>query len=144
MKQRIRLTESELNCIIRRCINEAMNEICDTAKGQYVLGRVAGRARDRYNTAFYNRGTGYENIMDKASQTLNDVRRTQRNALDKVKWTDKYDELKDANDRGQYDYMSDVEYDRYTDHQMVKYRQDVAKERAHLPSDSGYKWFRDP
>lgn len=144
MKKAIRLTESELKRIVRNCINEAMNEIGKSEKYQSLLGGVEARARDRYNTALFNRGKQADDIMDKASQTLSDVMRTKNKALDDVKGTDEYRKLKDANERGKKDYMHDVEYDRYTDPKMVKYRQDVAKERAHLSPDSGYKWFRDP
>lgn len=42
-KRTIRLTESDLHRIVRQCVNEVMaiNEIGDTPKGQYMLGRLA-------------------------------------------------------------------------------------------------------
>ena len=43
MKKRIRLTEADLHRIIRQCVNEALNEIGDTERGQYALGAAQAR-----------------------------------------------------------------------------------------------------
>lgn len=47
MKQTIRLTESELRSMIKSTISEALNEIGDTPKGQYMIGRAKARAKSR-------------------------------------------------------------------------------------------------
>lgn len=43
----IKLTESDLHKIVKECARRALNEIGDTPKGQYMLGRTAERARRR-------------------------------------------------------------------------------------------------
>lgn len=45
MKRRIRLTEGDLKRIISESVKRALNEIGDTTKGQYMLGRLAARKR---------------------------------------------------------------------------------------------------
>jgi len=40
MKKRIRLTESDLHRIVNRSVKMTLNEIGDTTKGQYMLGRL--------------------------------------------------------------------------------------------------------
>ena len=45
MKRTIKLTESELHSIIEQCINE----IGDTPRGQYALGQAAGRRFKRWD-----------------------------------------------------------------------------------------------
>ena len=42
-KNRIRLTESQLNRVIKESVNKILNEIGDTARGQYMLGRLSVR-----------------------------------------------------------------------------------------------------
>lgn len=42
-KKLIRLTESDLHRIVRESVNNILKEIGDTPKGQYMLGRLAGR-----------------------------------------------------------------------------------------------------
>jgi hypothetical protein len=42
-KKLIRLTESDLHRIVKESVNRILNEIGDTAKGQYMLGRLQGR-----------------------------------------------------------------------------------------------------
>lgn len=42
-KKLIRLTESDLHRIVKESVNKILNEIGDTAKGQYMLGRLQGR-----------------------------------------------------------------------------------------------------
>lgn len=42
-KKLIRLTESDLHKIVKESVNRILNEIGDTAKGQYMLGRLQGR-----------------------------------------------------------------------------------------------------
>ena len=42
-KKLIRLTESDLHKIVKESVNKILNEIGDTAKGQYMLGRLQGR-----------------------------------------------------------------------------------------------------
>lgn len=55
-KRLIRLTESDLHRIVKESVNRVLNEIGDTPKGQYMLGRVAGRGRER--AADYARANG--------------------------------------------------------------------------------------
>lgn len=43
MKKLIRLTESDLHRIIEGAVKHTINEIGDTYRGQYMLGRLAGR-----------------------------------------------------------------------------------------------------
>lgn len=49
MKQTIKLTESQLHDIIAESVKECLNEIGDTRRGQYMLGRLHRRALDRLN-----------------------------------------------------------------------------------------------
>ena len=42
-KKLIRLTETDLHRIVKESVNKILNEIGDTAKGQYMLGRLQGR-----------------------------------------------------------------------------------------------------
>lgn len=46
MKQRIRLTEGELHRIIENSVRKVINEIGDTKRGSYMLGRAASRNSD--------------------------------------------------------------------------------------------------
>ena len=46
-KNRIRLTEQQLHRVIKESVNKILNEIGDTNRGQYMLGRVASRASNR-------------------------------------------------------------------------------------------------
>ena len=43
MKQLIRLTEGDLHQIVENCVRKVMNEIGDTPRGQYMLGKLAAR-----------------------------------------------------------------------------------------------------
>lgn len=45
MKKIVRLTESDLHRLVENSVRRALTEIGDTQKGQYMLGRVAGRAK---------------------------------------------------------------------------------------------------
>lgn len=42
-KKLIRLTESDLHRIVKESVNRVLNEIGNTNRGQYMLGRLAGR-----------------------------------------------------------------------------------------------------
>jgi hypothetical protein len=54
MKQRIKLTENQLKQVISESIKHCLNEIGDTHRGQYALGRVYGRNRgDHFEDARY-------------------------------------------------------------------------------------------
>lgn len=50
MRQRVRLTESQLRGMIQEAIDEALNEIGDTDYGQYMLGRLYKRKYDPKET----------------------------------------------------------------------------------------------
>ena len=45
-KKLIRLTENDLHRIVKESVNRILNEIGDTERGQYMLGRLAGRKRN--------------------------------------------------------------------------------------------------
>lgn len=47
-KQLVRLTESDLNNIIKESVNIILNEIGDTHRGQYMLGRLSNRQHHDY------------------------------------------------------------------------------------------------
>lgn len=47
--KRIRLKEEDLNRIIRECVNDALNEIGDTQRGQDALGQLSARQLYRDN-----------------------------------------------------------------------------------------------
>ena len=47
MKHRIKLTESDLHRIIKESVRCVLNEIGDTDDGQYILGRMEGRQKNR-------------------------------------------------------------------------------------------------
>ena len=49
MKQTIRLTESELRGMIQETVKEALNEIGDTHRGQFMLGRVYSKNNEKYD-----------------------------------------------------------------------------------------------
>lgn len=46
-KKVIRLTEADLHCLIEEAVKGALNEIGDTFRGQYMIGRAAGKAKSR-------------------------------------------------------------------------------------------------
>lgn len=60
MKQIIKLTESDLHKIIKESVKEVLNEIGDTEKGQYMLGRLQARQQARHgHETGENNGYGY-------------------------------------------------------------------------------------
>lgn len=74
MRQTIRLTESDLHKLIKSCVDEALNEIGDTQRGQYALGCVAARndlnMRKSYKNGDYASAQKYSNnsnMADKAA-----------------------------------------------------------------------------
>ena len=73
MKQIVRLTEGDLHRIIRKCVNEALNEVGNTEKGQWLLGAVRGRAaaRPRYHNHPYNSVNGRRK-QDRINNMAND------------------------------------------------------------------------
>ena len=62
MKQTIKLTESQLHDIIAESVKRCLNEIGDTRRGQYMLGRLHRRILDRMNPR------NYKVIVDKAKE----------------------------------------------------------------------------
>lgn len=74
MKQKIHLTESQLNRIIKESVKNILNEIGDTPKGQFALGAVRGRAyaRPQYQNnkygGLYTRSQQH-NIANNAADT---------------------------------------------------------------------------
>ena len=59
MKRIVRLTESDLHRLVETSVRRALNEIGDTQRGQYMLGRVAGRAKDRGDKDVYRNAKSY-------------------------------------------------------------------------------------
>ena len=53
MKRIVRLTESDLHRLVETSVKRALNEIGDTQRGQYMLGRVAGRALANHDSKTY-------------------------------------------------------------------------------------------
>ena len=49
-KKFIRLIESDLHRIVKESVQKILNEIGDTAKGQYMLGRLQGRQMSNVNS----------------------------------------------------------------------------------------------
>lgn len=54
MKRTIRLNEFELKRIISESVKKTINEVGDTPKGQYMLGRAAARNRARGYASWHN------------------------------------------------------------------------------------------
>ena len=72
-KKLIRLTEGDLHRIVKESVNRVLNEIGDTPRGQYMLGRLQGRqlkngdSKSAARTAMYSgseQGKFYPNDMD--------------------------------------------------------------------------------
>jgi hypothetical protein len=78
MKKTIRLTESDLHNIIRQCVNEVMsiNEYGDTAKGQYMLGRLAQRHQNNGDYDKANSTMDYASKNDGGNTILKTARRS--------------------------------------------------------------------
>lgn len=108
MKQTIKLTESQLHDIIIESVKECLNEIGDTRRGQYMLGRLHRRTLDRTNQR--NR----EEMKDKAKDI--ESHRTDR-FIKKVKGNKNYIGPFDVGDNDQVysdDYKTfDKRYNMY-------------------------------
>lgn len=132
MKQTIKLTETQLHSVIKKCVNEALNEIGNTHRGQNMLGRVASRALrnisydpkngakyaetlgQAYNTAQNN--NPIHDTLSKIEELLNDlwlhwgcdinvdeIMGKIRSNAEKKKWTPFKDGYSDENDGYEYD-----------------------------------------
>jgi len=62
MKQTIKLTESQLHDIIVESVKKCLNEIGDTRRGQYMLGRLHRRVLDSMNPS------NYKDVMNRAKE----------------------------------------------------------------------------
>ena len=100
MKQRIHLTEGQLNKIIKESVKNILKEIGDTPKGQFALGAVRGRAsarpmyqNDKYN-GVYSRAK-QEQIVRQAADKSWDV-------ISKDLDINKRKEMTDSEGRGYY------------------------------------------
>ena len=86
-KRLIRLTESDLHRIVKESVNMILNEIGDTAKGQYALGQVSQRAAtDSLNAEDWYRQTHDENayrLMQKRNGVAQRAYNTAYNNWDK-------------------------------------------------------------
>lgn len=99
MKQRIHLTEGQLNKIIKESVKNILNEIGDTPKGQFALGAVRGRAsarpmyqNDKYN-GVYSRAKQHQiagQAVDKSWENSKDLDINKRK------------EMTDSEERGYY------------------------------------------
>lgn len=71
MKQVIRLTESDLHRVIKESVNKILNEIGDTKRGQFKLGRVttkaSRRAEDAEARGDIDKAKKYDNIAKNAN-----------------------------------------------------------------------------
>ena len=68
-KKLIRLTESDLHRIVKESVNRVLNEIGDTNRGQYMLGRLAGRKyANNYNTNGYDESGKIANYAQQQRQ----------------------------------------------------------------------------
>ena len=72
MKKTIKLNESELKRMIAESVKKSINEVGDTPKGQYMLGRAAARNRARGYAQWHNgdgdKGIKYGNRAEKLGQ----------------------------------------------------------------------------
>ena len=85
MKQRIRLTESDLHRIVKEAVNKVLNEIGDTERGQYALGALAKRKQQRGETFDNNYdGYDYDGVFNDS-----DVKQYARNRQNYVRNTDR-------------------------------------------------------
>lgn len=64
MKKTIRLSEADLHRVIKESVNRVLNEIGDTRRGQYMLGRL--RNRQSNNGGKFFRGINYNDAGDYA------------------------------------------------------------------------------
>lgn len=101
-KQRIRLTEGQLHNIIRKCVNEAVDEIGDTHPG----GRI-GFAQDAANLAYQKGRTKQSgNILQSFEDSYNSYKNGRERNTPRLNMHAGMDsEMKD-------DYSSDVNYNR--------------------------------
>ena len=73
MKKRIKLTEAQLHKVLTESVKKILNEIGDTPKGQYMLGRLAGRYTNDHNAAtnkfdWHRAEEGESNVRNFASK----------------------------------------------------------------------------
>lgn len=119
MKQTIRLTESQLHDVIREAVGKILNEIGDTAKGQYMLGALQAKRQAEaehykeqqpqggYDIQTHNR-KAYNDKMQKANNAQNYAYR-QNEKNNPYNDEDSHDEnvkMYNANQRGFRNYMS--------------------------------------
>lgn len=124
MKQRIRLTEGQLHNIIRKCVNEAVNEIGDTHPG----GRI-GFAQDAANLALQKGRTKQaDNILQSFEDSYNSYRNGRERNTPRVRmYFDNDSEMRD-------DYADDLDYKRYSEPGQININGD----------DSDLETFRKP
>lgn len=116
MIQRIRLTEGDLHRIIRNCIDEALNEIGDTERGQYALGCVAARndmrQRQNYNNGNYEGARKNSKISGNAdniaTQSRKDANGGSEFNQDNMNNYYKVKDMYNANQQGYRNYMSSM------------------------------------
>ena len=73
MKKKIKLTEAQLHKVLTESVKKILKEIGDTPKGQYMLGRLAGRYTNDRNAAtnkfdWHRAEEGENNVRNFASK----------------------------------------------------------------------------
>ena len=73
MKKKIKLTEAQLHKVLTESVKKILKEIGDTPKGQYMLGRLAGRYTNDRNAAtnkfdWHRSEEGENNVRNFASK----------------------------------------------------------------------------
>lgn len=106
-KKLIRLTESDLHRIVKESVNRVLNEIGNTPKGQYMLGKLTARQngnndRRSLNTSHY----AFGKRVDAAQDELNSTNDTQKLA-------DSFNDLTDAYNSGAGNYDDRIAQDYY-------------------------------
>jgi hypothetical protein len=123
MKQKIRLTESKLKNIISESVKKALNEIGDTHRGQYALGRVYGRKRndkfenERYQNMSWERAN--KSNLDDFSNGYDDQ---QENNRYKIKFNSSVMAMRDDNTLKDK-FINWMESDSVATQQVVDYYQ---------------------
>jgi len=74
MKTLIRLTEEDLHRIVKESVKNILNEIGDTPKGQYMLGRLTGKygGPDFFRNYYIHDGNWGEDDYSEESRALDD------------------------------------------------------------------------
>ena len=103
MKRITRLTESDLHRIVKESVNKVLNEIGNTNRGQYMLGRLAGRKYAKNHNV-----NGY----DEAGKIADYARKQRQYPSVYNPYTSGYDDGFNGNDgKDRYDYYKKMDAD---------------------------------